>query len=104
MSIAGTEGLSGQQIEQEIQRGGRFVVFPYTISIIVITLSRYSEVKFIRAGQGTFGAAMPYMLLSLCFGWWGFPFGLIYTPISVFQCMSGGKDVTRAVLTGAPIE
>jgi hypothetical protein len=82
----------------EIQRGGKFVVFPYTISLVVITLSRSSEVKFIRAGEGTFGAALPYMLLSLCFGWWGFPFGLIYTPISLVQCLSGGKNVTAEVM------
>jgi hypothetical protein len=98
MTIAGTEGLSGQQIHDEIQRGGRFVMFPYTISFVVITFSRNSEVKFIRAGQSTLSMALPYILLSLCFGWWGIPFGLIYTPISVVQCLSGGKDLTPQFL------
>lgn len=98
MSIAGAEGLTGQQIHDEVQRGGRFVVFPYTISLVVLTFSRQSEVKFIRAGQGTLGAGFPYLMLSLMFGWWGFPFGLIYTPISVFQTLSGGKDITGDVM------
>lgn len=40
-------------------------------------------------------------MLSLLFGWWGFPFGLIYTPISLFQSLSGGKDITREVMAQA---
>ena len=97
MSVPGTEGLTPHQLHAEIQRGGKFVTFPYTISILVITFSRSSEVKFIRAGQGTFGASLPYLLISLFFGWWGFPFGLIYTPISIVKCLAGGTDVTGEV-------
>lgn len=98
MATPGTEGLTPHQVFAEIQRGGKFVVFPYTISIVVLTFSRNSEVRFVRAGESTFGAALPYILLSLFFGWWGFPFGLIYTPISLFHCLSGGKDVTSEVM------
>lgn len=98
MATPGTEGLTHQQVMAEIQRGGRFVVFPYTISILVITFSRASQVHFIRPGESTLGKAFPYLLLSLFFGWWGFPFGLIYTPISIIRCLSGGKDVTADVM------
>ncbi|MCU0659368.1 MAG: hypothetical protein MUF64_30135 [Polyangiaceae bacterium] len=101
MSVAGLEGMDGQQVLDEVQRGGRFVVFPYTLSIVVLTFSRHSKVHFIRAGEGTFGKAFPYLMLSLLFGWWGFPFGLIYTPISLFQSLSGGKDITREVMAQA---
>jgi hypothetical protein len=48
---------------------------------------------------------MPYTLLSAVAGWWGFPFGLIFTPISIIQNLAGGKDVTghfRAALSGPP--
>lgn len=99
MAVAGLEGLSGEQIVQEVQRGGRFVVFPYTLSIVVLTFSRHSEVKFLRAGEGSLGAALPYILLSMLFGWWGFPFGLIYTPISIGKCLMGGKDITAEVMS-----
>lgn len=98
MSVAGLEGMTGQQVMDEVQRGGRFVVFPYTISIVVLTFQRHSGVHFIRAGEGTFGKAFPYLLLSLLFGWWGIPFGLIYTPIALFQSLSGGKDITGEVM------
>jgi hypothetical protein len=32
--------------------------------------------------------------LSLLFGWWGLPWGLIYTPLTLWTNLSGGRDVT----------
>jgi len=32
------------------------------------------------------------------FGWWGIPWGFIYTPMSIISNISGGKDVTQSVL------
>lgn len=98
MSVAGTEGLTQHQVMTEIQKGGKFVTFPYTISIVVLTFSRTSEIKLIKAGQGTFGTALPYLLISFFFGWWGFPFGIIYTPISLVKCLAGGNNVTAEVI------
>lgn len=94
MSIKGTEGLSNEQIGAEIAKGGKFVVFPYAISILIMTFYRKSDVHFIKAGEGTFGKALPYVLLSSFFGWWGFPWGLVRTPQALFHCLSGGEDVT----------
>src|SRR5262249_2882622 len=37
MTITGTEGLSDAQIRQELAAGARFVVFEYTISVIILT-------------------------------------------------------------------
>lgn len=98
MSIRGLEGLSPQDLQDEVRRGGRFVVFSYTVSFLVVTLKRGSEVHFIRAGEGTFVKSLPYTLLSLVVGWWGFPWGFIYTPWSVIQNLQGGTNVTTAVL------
>lgn len=97
MAIRGTEGLSAEQIHTELSQGAKFVVFEYCISVIVITLRRSSEVHFVRPGQSTLADAMPYILLSLAFGWWGFPFGLIYTPWTIITNLQGGKDVTSQV-------
>jgi len=41
---------------------------------------------------------MQWRLISLLVGWWGFPWGLIYTPMTLIQNLGGGKDVTREVL------
>ncbi len=38
-----------------------------------------------------------YTLLSLVAGWWGIPFGLIFTPTAIFTNMRGGKNVTAAI-------
>lgn len=96
--ILGMEGLSAAQVQEEVQRGGRFVVFEYCVSFLVMTLRRSSDVYFVRAGQGTFGMSLGYTLLSLFLGWWGFPWGFIYTPLCLATNLGGGKDVTEQVV------
>ncbi len=98
MNVVGIEGLSVAQVQDEVRRGGKFVIFTWCISLLIITIKRGTDVHFIRAGQGAIGPGMPYTLLSLFLGWWGFPFGLIYTPMCIIQNLSGGKDVTAAML------
>jgi hypothetical protein len=41
---------------------------------------------------------LPYTLISLVLGWWGIPWGLIFTPAAIFTNLCGGKDVTQDVL------
>ena len=101
MSIIGLQGLSNDEINQELQNGARFVVFEYCISIIVLTFKRGSAVHFIRAGEGTFLKSLGYTLVSLLLGWWGFPWGPIYTISTVSTNLSGGRDVTPQVLAAA---
>jgi hypothetical protein len=38
-----------------------------------------------------------YSLPSLFLGWWGVPWGIIYTPITIFTNLCGGQDVTDEV-------
>jgi hypothetical protein len=97
MNIVGIEGMSQQQLASELQAGGRFVVFDYCISVCVITFKRSSEIHFVRAGQGTGSMSLGYTLLSFFFGWWGFPFGLVYTPMAIITNLGGGRDVTAQI-------
>jgi hypothetical protein len=99
MSIKGIEGLSDEQISAEVAKGGRFVVFPYAISILVMTFYRKSDIHFIKADESAFGKAFPYILLSGLIGWWGFPWGLVRTPQALCHCSTGGEDVTADVFT-----
>jgi hypothetical protein len=101
MDIKGAEHLSPQEFAMELQRGGRVVEFSYCVSLLVVTLRR-SAVVFVRPGESTLSAAMPYLLLSLFLGWWGFPFGLIFTPIAIFQNLSGGTDHTARFAAQMP--
>lgn len=95
--ILGMDGMSPRQVEDELRRGGRFVVFEYCVSCLVTTMRRSSDVYFVRAGQGTFSMSFGYTLLSLLLGWWGLPWGFIYTPRCLATNLQGGKDVTEMV-------
>ncbi len=94
MRIVGIEGISRNDLRDEIRRGGRFVFFEYCISCLVLTLRRPSPICFIRKGQWSWVRGLPYTLLSLFGGWWGLPWGILYTPLVVLTNMVGGCDVT----------
>ncbi|HEX8835555.1 MAG TPA: hypothetical protein VF748_01350 [Candidatus Acidoferrum sp.] len=96
--IRGIEGMKNGELEFEIQRGGKFVLFQYCISIIVITFRRPSDIYFLRPGETAVTKGLPFTLLSLVAGWWGIPWGPIYTIQSVYNNSRGGKDVTQAVV------
>ncbi|CAN94666.1 MULTISPECIES: hypothetical protein [Sorangium] len=100
MTIAGIEGLSNETIRGELAAGARFVVFEYCISILILTFKRSSAVHYIRPGESALLKGLPYTMISLLFGWWGFPFGLLYTPMALITNLSGGRDVTATILHG----
>lgn len=94
----GTTGMTLRDIEQDILKGGRFLVHHYCISILVMTFTRGSSILYVRSGQSGIGRATLFSLLSLLLGWWGFPFGLIYTPYVLWKNSRGGTDVTLELL------
>jgi hypothetical protein len=98
MKIIGLEGLDGHQLSIELQKGAKFVMFKYCISIIVLTFQRPSNIYFIRSGESAVGKGIGFSLISLVLGWWGIPWGPIYTIGSLYTNFTGGKDVTQAVL------
>ena len=93
-----TAGMSPNEIVFEVNRGGRFVVFQYCVSVVIITFKRSSAVKFVKAGESAAVKGLPYTLLSLIVGWWGIPWGFIYTPQVIYRNLKGGADVTANVL------
>ena len=98
MNIKNTQGLSVSEIKNLISKGAKFVVFPYTISIIVMTLRRNSSIYFIRPDENSFKYSFGHFGINLLLGWWGFPWGPIYTLGALFKHIGGGKDLTQAVL------
>ncbi len=101
MKIVGIDGLSTTQVNDEIARGGRFVYFQYCLSIVVMTFKRPSDIYFIRAGESAVSHGLRFSLVSLLFGWWGIPWGPIYTIGSFVTNFQGGKDVTQQVIASA---
>ncbi len=97
MRIRGIDNLTLAEIQDEIYTGGRFVVFEWCLSLLIVTLRRPTDVYFLRADQSGFLQGLPYTLLSFLLGWWGIPWGLIYTPMAIYSNLSGGRDVTAQV-------
>lgn len=98
MKIIGIEGMSAEQVQQAVAKGGRFVVYQYCISVLVMSFKRSSAVHFIPAGESGVKAGAKFAALSLLVGWWGFPWGPIWTIGTVFRNSRGGLDVTSQVL------
>lgn len=99
MEIKNIEGLRVSQIRDMVQQGGKFVVFPYTVSFILMTLKRSSDIYFIKADENTFKYSYGYVFLNLIVGWWGVPWGPIYTIGSAYHHIVGGKDLTPEVMS-----
>jgi hypothetical protein len=96
MKIIGIEGLNVRDVEYEVQRGGRFVIYQYCISALVMSFKRPSAIYFLKLGESD--KSLKYTAISLLLGWWGIPWGPIWT-ISAAACnLRGGKDVTEQML------
>ncbi len=98
MKIVGIEGLDNQELAKELQRGAKFVIYQYCISVVVLTFKRASNIHFVRADKSSVSKGLSFSLITLLLGWWGIPWGPIYTIGSLITNFGGGKDVTQEVL------
>jgi hypothetical protein len=102
MDIRGVENLSRDELQHELANGARLVFFEYCVSLLVVTARRTSPVHFLRRGEFGLIRGLPYTLLTLLLGWWGIPWGLIYTPLALVTNLRGGRDVTLECLEALP--
>ncbi|MEO7922578.1 MAG: hypothetical protein ABIR30_02795 [Chitinophagaceae bacterium] len=98
MRIRNIDGLSPEALQQEVEKGGKFIYYPFALSLIVVTFKRVSGVYLVRGEENAVAKGIPFTLLSLLFGWWGLPFGPKYTFDSIRTNLKGGKDVTDEVM------
>jgi len=101
MQIKGIEGLSDDLIRDELQSGAKFVVYQYCISLLVLTFKRRSKIHFIKANESSIKYGWMYILISLILGWWGIPWGPIYTISAVVKNCMGGVDITDEVISSS---
>lgn len=94
MRVRGLGSLTTDQIEAELAAGGRLVFFEACISLLFVTWRRPSDLFFLRRGERGLVRGLPYTLLTLLLGWWGIPWGLLYTPVVLVTNLRGGRDVT----------
>lgn len=76
------------------ETGGCFVFYEYCISLIFITLRRPSRVVCLAPGSTGLLPGLPYTIISLLCGWWGVPWGLIYTPLTLRTNLAGGQKIS----------
>jgi hypothetical protein len=97
--IIGIDNMTVEEINKELSHGGKFVVFPYCFSIIILTFKRSSDIYFIKAGESTFSKSIQFILISFLLGWWGIPWGIIYTIQCLIDNFKGGRDITEQVIS-----
>jgi hypothetical protein len=105
MEIRGLETRTEADLDRELAAGGRFVFYEYCISLLAISFRRTSPVFFLPASSLGLVRGLRYSLLSLVLGWWGVPWGFVYTPLALVNNFAGGCDITdevRAYLSQHP--
>lgn len=98
VTIKNIEGLTIADINRELSNGAKFVVFEYCISMLILTFKRPSNIYFIKPDESPIKYSIGFTLISFFLGWWGIPWGPIYTIASLTTNFLGGKDVTKEVL------
>jgi len=96
--MAGTDGRTVRQIIDEVPSGGRFVMYQYVFSLIILTFRRNSPIRYLPPGRSGAGAALAWSLIPLSVGWWGFPWGIVFTIAALWRNSGGGVDVTEPIL------
>jgi hypothetical protein len=97
MKINGIKDMTQQQLRQELECGAKFVIYQYCISIGIMTFKRPSSVYFVPAKGSAVAKGLGCTATSLLLGWWGIPWGPIYTISAVVKNMLGSTDVTSLV-------
>lgn len=97
--LAGTEGMTLGDVELDVLKGGRFLRFYWNVSVVVLSYRNTTALTYVRSNKSAGATALGWGVFSLAFGWWGFPWGVIYTPMSLWHNTRGGSDHTREVLT-----
>lgn len=79
--------LSNEEVIAILNDGGRFVIYTYAISILIMTFRRGSNVFLLKKGEWAIKHGYPYLLLSLLLGWWGIPWGPIYIQFKAYTTL-----------------
>lgn len=96
----GTAGMTLRQIEDDIIKGGRFLTFHWCLSLIILSYTRATTVRYVRSWHSPAGSAWFYSVLTMFIGWWSIP-GIVFAPLCFWRNARGGTDMTREVMTQA---
>lgn len=94
LKIKNLGNISDLEIQDELMSGAKFLVFEYCISLILVSFRRRSDIYFLRSSESVWRKSIGFTLITVLFGWWGIPWGPIYTARALFINLRGGVDVT----------
>lgn len=83
--------MSGGSLYNDVLITSEMQITQYqaALSFLVITVKVPSRFHIV-GHESSLGAACLFTLVSLIFGWWGIPWGPIYTIQSIFSNLNGG--------------
>lgn len=90
--------LNLEQLQELVKTGSKFIVFQYSISLVFFTLRPLSKATFIEKETDFHKYRKRYNLISLIFGWWGLPWGPIYTISGIKFNNNSALDVTEDIM------
>ena len=91
--------MTVEELNKEIIKGTKFVIFPYCFSRRILTFKCSSAIHFIKFDENSLKKRLPLIFISFFLGWWGIPWGIIYTIQYLFTNLRGGKDITEQVIS-----
>lgn len=98
ISMGSVLAMTLEDLESAVANGARFVRFPYCFSVIILSFRR-AFVHYLPPGVSGGGPAWAAAAISGTVGWWGFPWGIIFSIGSLFTNALGGSDITRDIMT-----
>ena len=66
---------------------------------MILSFKQGTDIYFLRSTENAVVKSLPYTLLTLVAGWWGIPFGPIFSVMALFNNLKGGKDATKEVMS-----
>jgi hypothetical protein len=92
------EELSREEFLDEVKSGARLIRYSYCFSIIILSFKRQTKPIFVRAGKSARIAGLGWSAIAFVVGWWGVPWGPIFTVQCIVRNMRGGHDITDDVV------
>jgi hypothetical protein len=96
--LSGTRPLFPCEIRTRIEAGARLVRFEFCISLLIVTIRRQSPLYLTDSWQNRYLRGLGYSILAMLLGPWGVPWGLLWTPWSIWVNITGGVDETEETL------
>lgn len=90
--IIGRGSLSDAQLTQALSQGGKLVRYNFVFSIILQSYQKQSPVHFLAKGHSRLWPLV-YSVMTLLFGIWGIPWGIIWSFQAIKENFSGGETI-----------